>query len=105
APTTSAYVHGALTNGFLEGYNTMDALAGLAFGVTVVTAVRSMGQRSAKDVSKVVAKAGVLSMGAVAFIYLLLILLGVMSLGSFKVFTDCVINMNKLVNAYAYAFG
>lgn len=45
APVTSAYVHNAVTNGFLEGYNTMDALAGLAFGVTVVTAVRSMGQR------------------------------------------------------------
>ena len=45
APATAAYTHGALTNGFLEGYNTMDALAGLAFGVTVVTAVRQMGQR------------------------------------------------------------
>ena len=105
APTTSAYVHGALTNGFLEGYNTMDALAGLAFGVTVVTAVRSMGQRSAKDVSKVVAKAGVLSMGAVAFIYLLLILLGAMSLGRFKVSPDGGVAFNQLVNAYAGAFG
>ena len=44
APVTTTYVHHALVNGFLEGYNTMDALAGLAFGVTVVTAVRSMGQ-------------------------------------------------------------
>ena len=105
APTTSAYVHGALTNGFLEGYNTMDALAGLAFGVTVVTAVRSMGQRTEKDVSKVVAKAGVLSMGAVAFIYLLLILLGAMSLGRFKVSPDGGVAFNQLVNAYAGAFG
>ena len=29
AAVTSAYKHGALVNGFLEGYNTMDALAGL----------------------------------------------------------------------------
>ena len=30
-------------SGFLQGYNTMDALAALAFGVTVVTAVRGLG--------------------------------------------------------------
>lgn len=44
AAPTAQYLHGAFTNGFLEGYNTMDALAGLAFGVTVVTAVRAMGK-------------------------------------------------------------
>lgn len=105
APVTSAYVHGALTNGFLEGYNTMDALAGLAFGVTVVTAIRSMGQRSEKAVSKVVAKSGILSMSAIALIYLLLILLGAMSLGRFKVSADGGVAFNQLVNAYAGAFG
>ncbi len=105
APVTSAYVHGAVTNGFLEGYNTMDALAGLAFGVTVVTAVRSMGQRRAKDVSKVVAKSGVLAVSGIGLIYLLLILMGAMSLGRFKVSADGGVAFNQLVNAYAGAFG
>ncbi len=85
AAVTAAYKHGALVNGFLEGYNTMDALAGLAFGVTVVTAVRGMGQKDAKSVSKVVAKSGVLAVLAIGFIYLLLILMGAMSLGRFAV--------------------
>lgn len=105
AAVTSAYAHDALTNGFLEGYNTMDALAGLAFGVTVVTAVRSMGQHRAKDVSKVVAKSGVLAVGAIALIYLLLILMGAMSLGRFKVSADGGVAFNQLVNAYAGVFG
>lgn len=105
APVTSAYTHSALTNGFLEGYNTMDALAGLAFGVTVVTAVRSMGQRRPKDVSKVVAKSGVLAVSAIAVIYVLLILMGAMSLGRFKVSADGGVAFNQLVNAYAGAFG
>lgn len=105
APVTPNYVHGALVNGFLEGYNTMDALAGLAFGVTVVTAIRLMGQKSSKDVSKVVAKSGVLSMGAVAVIYVLLIILGAMSLGRFKVSADGGVAFNQLVNAYAGNFG
>ena len=73
APVTSAYVHSAVTNGFLEGYNTMDALAGLAFGVTVVTAVKGMGVHRPGAVSKVVAKSGVLAVSAIGFIYLLLI--------------------------------
>ncbi len=105
APVTKAYLASPLTNGFLEGYNTMDALAGLAFGVTVVTAVRSMGQRKPKDVSQVVAKSGVLAVGAIAVIYLLLILMGAMSLGRFKVSADGGVAFNQLVNAYAGIFG
>ena len=85
AAVTGAYKHSALVNGFLEGYNTMDALAGLAFGVTVVTAVRGMGQKDAKSVSKVVAKSGVVAVAAIGLIYLLLILMGAMSLGKFNV--------------------
>ena len=52
AAVTKDYVNASLINGFLQGYNTMDALAGLAFGVTVVTAVRQMGQRKESDVPK-----------------------------------------------------
>ena len=33
------YLAAPLTNGFLQGYNTLDALAALAFGITVVTAI------------------------------------------------------------------
>lgn len=105
SPVTHAYLHAAFTNGFLEGYNTMDALAGLAFGVTVVTAVRTMGVKRSSAVSKVVAKSGVFAMSAVAFIYVLLIVLGTMSLGRFKVSADGGVAFNQLVNAYAGAFG
>lgn len=103
--STKEYLHGAFTNGFLEGYNTMDALAGLAFGVTVVSAVRSMGQKKESSVAKVTAKAGVLSMAAVALIYLLLIVVGAMSLGKFKVSADGGVAFSQLVNAYAGVFG
>ncbi|QNQ80879.1 branched-chain amino acid transport system II carrier protein [Lactobacillus sp. PV034] len=105
APVTAAYKHSALVNGFLEGYNTMDALAGLAFGVTVVTAVRSMGQKSAKSVSKVVAKSGVLAVSAIGLIYLLLILMGAMSLGHFKVSDNGGVAFSQIVNQYAGIFG
>lgn len=105
AAVTSAYKHASLVNGFLEGYNTMDALAGLAFGVTVVTAVRSMGQKDAKSVSKVVAKSGLLAVAAIGLIYLLLILMGAMSLGRFKVSDNGGVAFNQIVNAYGGVFG
>lgn len=105
AAVTSAYKHGALVNGFLEGYNTMDALAGLAFGITVVTAVRGMGQKDAKSVSKVVAKSGLVAVLAIGFIYLLLILMGAMSLGRFKVSDNGGVAFNQIVNVYGGVFG
>lgn len=102
---TAAYVHGSFVNGFLQGYNTMDALAGLAFGVTVVTAVRQLGQRRDTDVAKVVAKSGTLAMSAVALIYVLLIVVGAMSLGRFKLSADGGVAFTQLVNAYAGRLG
>lgn len=105
AAVTTAYKHEALMNGFLQGYNTMDALAGLAFGVTVVSAVKSMGERGEKDVSEVVGKSGVLAVLAIGFIYLLLILMGAMSLGRFKVSANGGIAFNQIVNEYGGYFG
>lgn len=105
APATSAYVHSSFVNGFLQGYNTMDAPAGLAFGVTVVHAVRQMGQKRESDVAKVVGKAGLVSMSMVAFIYVLLIVVGAMSLGHFKLSADGGVAFNQVVSYYGGAFG
>ncbi|KRN58611.1 branched-chain amino acid transport system II carrier protein [Limosilactobacillus secaliphilus] len=104
-PATSAYLHNALVNGFLQGYNTMDAPAGLAFGVTVVHAVRQMGTKSGNQVAKVVAKSGMVAMGAVAAIYLLLIVTGAMSLGRFKLSADGGVAFTQIVNYYGGVFG
>lgn len=38
-----AYASSAFSAGFLDGYNTMDALASLAFGVIVVGVIRDLG--------------------------------------------------------------
>lgn len=105
AAATSDYVHGAFVNGFLQGYNTMDAPAGLDFGVTVVHAVRQMGQKRDNDVARVVAKSGAIGMAGVAVIYLLLIVAGAMSLGKFKLSADGGVAFTQIVNYYGGAFG
>ena len=68
-----------MINGFLQGYNTMDALAGLGFGVTIVTALSFFGITGTNERSKSVAKIGSISMGLEAIIYALLIALGAIS--------------------------
>lgn len=37
------YKNGAFFSSFIEGYGTMDAIAGLAFGIVVIDVIRRMG--------------------------------------------------------------
>lgn len=60
----------AFFSGFLEGYNTLDALAGLAFGIVVINVVRGTGVQQPEDVARGTAKAGIFSclfMGVIYF--------------------------------------
>lgn len=77
-----------LINGFLQGYNTMDALAGLGFGVTIITALKFFGMNDTGARSKAVAKVGAISMGLEAIIYIFLIALGASSLSYLKLSAD-----------------
>lgn len=66
--------------GFLDGYNTMDGLALLAFAVTVVYAVQGLGYQK-EQVPKMLAKSGFFSILAEAVLYAGLVFLGTSSLG------------------------
>lgn len=59
----------AFFNGFLEGYNTLDALAGLAFGIVVVSVVRKQGIEEPERVATNTVKAGVFSCLFMGIIY------------------------------------
>ncbi|MBP2058932.1 LIVCS family branched-chain amino acid:cation transporter [Lactobacillus colini] len=104
-PVANNYTSGALMNGFLEGYNTMDALAGLAFGIAVVSAIRSMGIKQENEIAKVTAKSGIIGIAAIGVIYLLLIIMGAMSLGKFSPSTDGGTAFSQIVRYYAGTFG
>lgn len=70
---------GAFFRGFLEGYNTLDALAGLAFGIVVIDVVRSHGVTQPEDVARSTAKAGIFSCLFMGFIYLFITLISTQS--------------------------
>lgn len=102
---TAAYQTAPFFNGFLEGYNTMDALAGLAFGYTIVSAVRQLGKTSAKSNAEVTARAGVIATSAIGVIYVGLIWLGATTLNHFKVSAEGGTVFNQIVTYYLGNFG
>lgn len=102
---TPDYLKAPFINGFLQGYNTMDAIAGLAFGVTIVSAIKQMGKTTAKSISKITAKAGVLSVSLIGLIYIVLIWLGATSLAQFKPSPDGGILFNQLITYYLGSIG
>lgn len=104
-PAITEYHHAAFFNGFLQGYNTMDALAGLAFGVTVVTAVRQLGKTTPSSNAKVTAKAGLFATAAIGILYVGLIWLGATTLAHFKLSADGGVAFNQIVTFYMGGIG
>ena len=71
-----AYRGKQFVQGFLDGYNTMDALACLAFGIVVVNVIRSLGVGKPEHVAVCTAKAGIFSCLIMAAIYVAVTLAG-----------------------------
>ena len=82
-PPAAQYEQGAFFTGLLEGYNTMDALAGLAFGIVVIEAIRGLGVEEPGEIAKSTVKAGVFSSLLMALIYVLVTVMGAQSRGIF----------------------
>ncbi|MBS4196416.1 branched-chain amino acid transport system II carrier protein [Lederbergia citri] len=65
-----AYVSGAFVKGFLDGYNTMDAIASLVFGIIVVNAIRSIGITSKRGILGATVKSGLIAISILGAIYI-----------------------------------
>ena len=81
AAPIGAYADKAFATGFLEGYNTMDALASLAFGIVVINVIRELGVKEPRAVAKNTIKAGVFSCLIMAAIYVAVTVVGAQSRG------------------------
>lgn len=71
-----AYQDTALVTGFLEGYNTMDAIAALNFGLVIATTLRTLQVKEHKDVMRYTVRAGVVAGTILACIYGMLSYMG-----------------------------
>lgn len=73
------YVHAPLSQGFVQGYQTMDALGALVFGIVIVNAIRSRGIVSPHLLTRYAIIAGVIAAIGLALVYVALIVLGASS--------------------------
>lgn len=69
----------AFSSALLEGYNTMDCLAGLVFGVIVVESIRLYGLSSNREIAGAALKSGLISTFFMFLIYAALCTLGASS--------------------------
>ncbi len=67
--------------GFSEGYLTMDTLAGLVFGIVMVTTLKNMGFREERSILRCTSLCGILAGALLALVYLMLTFLGSRSSG------------------------
>ena len=100
-----SYQSGALFNGFIEGYGTMDAIAGLAFGIVIINVVRDLGVNKDNDVARETLKAGVFTGLLMLVIYALTIIMGAQSRGLFDVSDNGGIALAQISNHYLGGIG
>ncbi|CZQ86583.1 branched-chain amino acid transport system ii carrier protein [Trichococcus palustris] len=84
-PVASSYGTTSFFQGFLEGYNTMDALASLAFGIVVIKVIRGLGVKNPNTVAADTVKSGFFSMTIMALIYIALAVIGAQSRGIIEI--------------------
>lgn len=102
---TEAYKNGAFFSSFIEGYGTMDAIAGLAFGIVVIDVIRRMGVDDDNAVARDVLGSGVLTGLLMALIYVLTILMGAQSRGHFEISENGGIALTQIADHYLGSAG
>lgn len=94
------YVNNSFINGFLEGYNTMDILAALAFGITIIQVIKELGVERAEDVAGATYRAGFFSSVLMAVIYALITVMGATSRGVFATSENGGVALTEIAQYY-----
>ncbi len=100
-----AYRSDAFFPSLIEGYGTMDAIAGLAFGIVVIDVIRRMGVNNDDAIAKDVLSSGVLTGLLMILIYVLSILMGAQSRGLFELSENGGIALTQIANHYLGGVG
>ncbi len=84
-PAQEEYARAPLLKGFVEGYQTMDTIAALNFGLVIATTLGSFGLSEKKDRMRHTVLAGVLAGAILAAVYAMLSYMGMCSSGVYEV--------------------
>ncbi|WP_171336707.1 branched-chain amino acid transport system II carrier protein [Enterococcus cecorum] len=90
----------AFFTGFQNGYNTLDVLASLAFGIIVVNTLKNKGVTKKSTITADTFKSGAVSVLLMGIIYSFLSLMGTMSMGKFDLSENGGITLAQIAHYY-----
>ncbi|MFJ8246778.1 branched-chain amino acid transport system II carrier protein [Peribacillus asahii] len=102
---TGDYSDLAFITGFKEGYNTMDALASLAFGIVVIQAIKRQGITNTKEIAKATWKSGIFAMTLMMLIYGLITYMGASSVSAIGSYDNGGLIFAAVAQHYFGSFG
>ena len=73
------YKNGAFAEGFLQGYQTMDTMAALVFGIVIAMNLKDMGINDGDDIAKETIRSGIIAGILILIIYGMITFCGVIS--------------------------
>lgn len=75
-PATARYSASPLSSGLQDGYQTMDAIAALVFGIVIALNIRELGYNDRKEARKIEIIAGIIAGVLLLIVYLTIALMG-----------------------------
>ena len=105
AAAQEAYAHAPAVKGFLEGYQTMDTIAALNFGLVIATTLRSFHVTEKKDVMRYTKMAGLFAGSILAGIYMLLSYMGMQSSAVYSIEANGAWTLRCIVSQVFGEFG
>lgn len=100
-----AYRSDAFFPALIEGYGTMDAIAGLAFDIVVIDVIRRMGVDNDDTIAEDVLSSGLLTGALMALIYVVSIVVGAQSRGLFELSENGGIALTQIAGHYLGGVG
>lgn len=97
ADATEAYIKAPFLVGFTEGYNTMDAIAALNFGLVIATTLKSFGLEEKNDVMRSTMKCGVYAGIILSVVYIMLSYMGMCSSGVYELPENGALTLRAIV--------
>lgn len=101
-PASGNYLTHPVVQGFLEGYQTMDTIAALAFGIVIAVNIRARGVKEERAVVRGTIRSGIIAGIMLLIIYCMLAHIGALSAGAVPDPTD---GAQALTNVVGLLFG
>lgn len=94
---TGGYENGAFFKGFIAGYETMDTIAALNFGLVIATTLGNMGITDKKSMLRYTAKAGCVAGTILALVYFVLSYMGMQSSNVYEIAGNGAVTLRNIV--------